>query len=247
MAAGRVVSMLVAASGPKAMWYLTRGTGVVALLLLTVAVVLGILCSIRWRGERWPRFLVGGLHKNVTLVAVVFVVVHVVTTLLDGYAPVRLKDAVIPFVSSYRPIWLGLGAVACDLLLALVITSLFRARIGVRAWRAVHWLAYASWPVALVHGLGTGSDGRFGWLALTAFGSAAIVAIAVVMRVTRATVAGGLRLAGGAAAVVVPLAIFLWYQSGPLQHGWAARAGTPASLLRAVSVSGSAETVAAPT
>ena len=70
----------------------------------------------------------------------------------------RLVDVVVPFVGAYRPFWLGLGALALDLLAALIVTSLLRARIGLRAWRAVHWVAYACWPVALVHGLGTGSD-----------------------------------------------------------------------------------------
>jgi methionine sulfoxide reductase heme-binding subunit len=236
------MSLVLAASGPKAMWYLTRGTGVVALLLLTAAVVLGILSSVRWRTERWPRFVVAGLHRNVTLLAVAFVVVHVVTTLADGYAPIGLKDAVIPFLSAYRRVWLGLGAVAFDLLLALVITSLLRARIGLRTWRAVHWLAYASWPVALVHGLGTGTDGRFGWLALIAFGCAALVAISIVLRVAQASGTGGMRAVAAGAALVVPLVVFFWYLTGPHQRGWAARAGTPPSLLRGTATSAVAST-----
>ena len=113
-----------------------------------------------------------GLHRNLTLLALVFVAAHVVTTVADGFAPIGLLDAVVPFVSPYRPIWLGLGAVAFDLLLALVVTSLLRARIGYRSWRVVHWLAYAAWPVALVHALGTGSDARIGWFALLGFGCA---------------------------------------------------------------------------
>lgn len=241
------MSTLVAASGPMTMWYLMRGTGVVSLLLLTGAVVLGILCAVRWRADGWPRFLVGGLHRNVTLVAVAFVVVHVISTVADGYAPVGLKDAVVPFLSSYRPVWLGLGAVAFDLLLALVITSLLRARLGIRLWRGVHWLAYASWPVALVHGLGTGSDSRFGWLGLIAFGCAAAVAAAVLVRVAASTPPAGARVITGAAAVVVPLLIFVWYLGGPRQHGWAARAGTPASLLRGTVSDASAQAVTATT
>jgi sulfoxide reductase heme-binding subunit YedZ len=224
--------VIVAASSPTTLWYLTRATGVVALLLLTAAVVLGVLSSIRWRSGRLPRFLVGGLHRNVTLIAIVFVVVHVVTTVADGYAPVGLRDAVIPFVSPYRPIWLGLGAVAFDLLLALVITSFLRMRLGFRMWRAVHWLAYASWPVALMHSLGTGSDARLGWMTFVGFASFALVAVTVLVRVARSEAANAPRFAAAAAAFVAQLAIFVWYQSGPQQLGWAARAGTPASLLR---------------
>ncbi|MGH2933659.1 MAG: ferric reductase-like transmembrane domain-containing protein [Gaiellaceae bacterium] len=226
---------------------MTRGTGVVALVLLTIGLVLGVMGSTRWKPRRVPRFLVFGLHRNVTLLAVAFVGVHVVTTVADKFAPIGYKDAVIPFLSPYRPIWLGLGAVAFDLLLALVVTSLVRARIGVRSWRAVHWLAYASWPVALVHTLGTGSDARTSWLALFAFGCTAVVVLAVVWRVATAPSASTRARAGAAVtALAVPLAIVVWAASGPFQKGWAARAGTPRSLLGVARPVGSAASLTAP-
>ena len=130
---------LLAASNAKTLWYLTRGTGVVALLLLTVVLVLGIAATVRWQRPGWPRFLVADLHKHLTLLSIVFVAAHVVTTVADGFAPIRLLDAVVPFASPYRPIWLGLGAVAFDLLLALLVTSLVRARIGYGSWRVIHF------------------------------------------------------------------------------------------------------------
>lgn len=223
--------MIFAAGNAKLFWYLTRGSGVVALLLLTASVVLGVLSTVRWRSERWPRFTVAGLHRNLTLLSIVFVVVHVVTTVLDGYAPVRLQDAVVPFVSRYRPVWLGLGAVAFDLLLALVITSLLRARIGFRLWRGIHWLAYASWPVALVHALGTGSDARFTWMVAVGIGALAVAFLAVVARAAFGSGPVGARAAAAVAALVAPVAIAVWYESGPARHGWAKQAGTPATLL----------------
>jgi len=190
--------VILATSGPSAYWYATRGTGVVALLLLTTGVLLGVLTSTRWSSPRWPRFVVSGLHRNLTLLALAFVVVHVVTTILDGYAPIGIRDAVVPFVSHYRPIWLGLGAVAFDLLLALIVTSLARGRIGLRSWKLVHWLAYASWPVALLHAFGTGSDARAGWFGLVALGSAAAVVLAVLWRVAAAREGpGAARVVGG--------------------------------------------------
>jgi hypothetical protein len=218
-------------------WYVTRGTGIVALLLLTTGVVLGVLSSTRWGTPRWPRFVVSGLHRNVTLLALAFVAAHVVTTIIDGYAPIGLRDAVVPFAARYRPVWLGFGAVAFDLLLALIVTSLLRARLGFRAWRVVHWLAYASWPVALVHALGTGSDARAGWFGLVALASAGAVVLAVAVRVASAG-AGRMpvRVAGGAAALAVPLAIGAWASGGPLAAGWARRAGTPSTLLKAAPV-----------
>jgi methionine sulfoxide reductase heme-binding subunit len=155
--------MSVLASTP-ALWYLTRGSGAVTLVLLTATVVLGITTSTRWASPRWPRFVTEGLHRNLSLLVLVFLALHVTTTVVDGYAPIGWLDAVVPFGSAYRPAWLGLGAVALDLLVAVAVTSLLRARLGRRAWRAIHWLAYACWPVALAHGLGIGSDRRQGWM-----------------------------------------------------------------------------------
>jgi hypothetical protein len=225
------VTGLLAAS-PSPLWYLTRGSGVVTLLLLTLSVCLGVLTTVRWRSDRMPRFVVAGLHRNVTLLAVAFLAVHVVTTVADGYTPIGLRDAFVPFISAYRPIWLGLGTLACDLLLAVVLTSLLRARIGYRTWRATHWLAYGSWPLALVHSLGTGSDARTGWLGALALCSIAAVAASVLVRVARGSAGRGQRLTAGAAALAIPLLILVWYQGGPARHGWAARAGTPTSLLQ---------------
>ncbi len=223
---------LAAAGNGTTLWYLTRSLGVGALVLLTASVALGVLTATRWRSERWPRFVTTGLHRNLTLVAILFVAGHVATTVADGYTPIGIKDAFLPFLSSYRPIWLGLGAVASDLLLALVVTSLLRARIGHRAWRYVHWLAYASWPVALIHALGTGSDAAFGWLQIVGAVSIAVVVLAALARVGLAEGAHlRVRVTGAIVALVVPVAIVAWYQSGPAQHGWAQRAGTPASLL----------------
>jgi DMSO/TMAO reductase YedYZ heme-binding membrane subunit len=243
--------VILATSGPSAYWYATRGTGVVALLLLTGGVLLGVLSSTRWTAPRWPRFVVSGLHRNLTLLALAFVVVHVVTTVLDGYAPIGLRDAVVPFAGRYRPVWLGLGAVAFDLLLALIVTSLFRGRLGLRTWKLVHWLAYVSWPVALVHAFGTGSDARAGWFGLVALGSAAAVVVAILWRVVEAREGpGAVRVAGGVAAVAVPVVIAIWAVGGPLASGWARRAGTPARLLAAPAVGSqpaAAQTASLPT
>jgi predicted ferric reductase len=156
--------VVVAATAPKALWYLTRGTGVVTLLLLTTSVVLGIATSMRWSSERWPRFVIEWLHRNVSLVVLVFLAIHIGSAVIDGFVPLRWLDAVVPFSSSYKPLWVGLGAVAFDLLIAVVVTSLVRLRIGYSAWRFVHWTAYACWPLAVVHSIGTGSDTAHGWI-----------------------------------------------------------------------------------
>ncbi|HEX4244528.1 MAG TPA: ferric reductase-like transmembrane domain-containing protein, partial [Acidimicrobiales bacterium] len=146
--------------GSSALWYLTRASGLVSLVLLSGTVVLGIVASVGWTTERWPRFLSQSVHRNLSLLCLVLIAIHVVTTVADGYVPIGYLDALIPFRTPYRPIWVGFGALALDLLLAVAITSGLRRRIGPRAWRGVHWLAYLCWPVALLHGLGAGSDTR---------------------------------------------------------------------------------------
>jgi DMSO/TMAO reductase YedYZ heme-binding membrane subunit len=219
--------------GPSAYWYLARATGAVALVLLTVTVVLGILDSLRFSaGPRWPRFAIDSLHRDTSLLVIVLIVVHIITSVLDGFAPIKLTDGIIPFVTPYRPLWMGLGALSFDVLIALVVTSLLRRRLGYKSWRAIHWLAYASWPIAVLHGLGTGSDVKSWWLlALTVLCVAAVV-IAVLVRIARAKTATSAARTGWAAlAIVTPLAIAIFALAGPLRPGWAKRAGTPAKLL----------------
>ena len=211
-----------------AMWYLTRSTGIVTLVLVTLSVLIGIISSLRAGGKRTPRFVVAGLHRNVSLLTVVFIAIHVTTTVLDGYAPITFLDSVVPFISSYRPIWLGLGAVASDLVLALVITSLIRVRIGLRTWRGIHWTAYACFPIAIVHSLGTGSDASRSWMLAVVIGSVALVAIATLVRLWQGRqVVQSIRFAGTAAVVVLPIIALIWATNGPLAKGWASRAGTP--------------------
>jgi len=142
------------------LWYATRATGIIALILLTGSVVLGILVSVRYSSERWPRLVAIGVHRNLSLLVLAFLALHIGTTELDSYAPVGWFAVLVPFLSGYRPLWLGLGTAAFDLLIAITITSLLRTRIGHRWWRIVHWASYACWPLAIIHSLGTGSDTR---------------------------------------------------------------------------------------
>jgi sulfoxide reductase heme-binding subunit YedZ len=236
--------MTLLAAGPSPFWYLTRGAGTVAMLLLTASVVLGILDFSRWRAPAWPRFLTDALHRNVSMLAVVMVVVHVITTVADGFAPIGLQDAIIPLLSPYRPLWLGLGAVAFDVLLAVAITSGLRRRVGYRAWRAIHWAGYACWPLAIVHGLGTGSDASSAWMLLLTVACLVAVLSAIGWRVASAPPTVARRLAA-AMLLAGPVGLIAWSVSGPLGGNWAARAGTPASLLASVG-SASTQPVAAP-
>lgn len=181
--------MTFALNGP-ALWYATRAAGLVTLLLLTVGMLLGIITAGRFTSEKWPRFLTVGLHRNVTLLALVFLALHVGTTVLDTYTSIPATAAFLPFASSYKAPWLGLGAVAADLLIAVLGTSLLRGRVGFRTWRLLHWLGYACWPVALAHGLGTGTDRRTLWILAATIGCVVAVASAATWRIATASRAG---------------------------------------------------------
>lgn len=173
-----------------ALWYASRATGVICMVLLTAVIVLGILVNRQGRLPGLPRFAGLGLHRYISLLAVCFLTVHVLTAVADSYVSISLAATVIPFVSAYKPLWLGLGAVSLDLMAAIIVTSLLRRRIGRRPWRAVHWLAYACWPVALAHSIGSGTDMRSGPL----LGLAVACTLAVLAAV-------GWRLAGAARTV----------------------------------------------
>jgi sulfoxide reductase heme-binding subunit YedZ len=165
-----------------ALWYVGRGSGVVSLLLLTVVMVLGVGSRSGRPAFGLPRFGVVALHRTASLLSVVFLAIHVVTLTLDPQAELRLVDLVLPFDAATRPLWTGLGTVGLDLTVAIVVTSLLRHRIGRRAWRAVHWLAYLSWPVAVAHTLGTGTDRSTWWLLALTLVCAVAVAAALVWR-----------------------------------------------------------------
>jgi sulfoxide reductase heme-binding subunit YedZ len=232
----------------SALWYLSRGTGVVVLVLLTIVVVLGVLTR-RGAQPGASTLVTAAVHRNASLLAVALLVVHVVTAVLDPYAPIRLVDAVVPFVSAYRPVWLGLGALALDLLIALIVTSLLRLRIGLRWWRGVHWLGYAAWPIAAVHAAGTGTDTGTRWNLIVVTGCVLSVVVAAISRARIvAEQAPGRGTAVRLVALGAPVAFGAWLIAGPLAPGWAARSGTPTPQLagaRAASNAGASTSGAA--
>lgn len=168
----------------SALWYLGRGTGVVALVLLTLAVCLGILTRSGRRVPGLPRFTVADLHRTASLTGAGLIALHVTSLLLDPYAQLRLVDLVVPFQGQYRPMYLGLGTLAVDLILLVVATSLLRHRLGPRAFRAVHWATYVLWPFAFLHGLGIGTDAPTTWFTGVAAACAGAVAAAGMWRLT---------------------------------------------------------------
>jgi predicted ferric reductase len=226
------MTAVLGAAGPSAYWYLTRSSGAVSLILLTLALVLGVIDVGRFSSVAWPRFVVDSLHRNASLLALAFLGVHILTAVLDSFAPISLVNAIVPFTGSYRPFWLGLGTLSFDMIVAVIVTSLMRRSMGHSTWRAVHWLVYASWPIALLHGFGTGSDAKSTWmLALSVLCLIAAVA-AVLVRVAAGWPAQlGRRGAALGGTAAFTLGLLLWLPSGPLGKEWARRSGTPSSLL----------------
>lgn len=166
------------------LWAFGRGSGIIALALFTVALLLGIVTRSGRPLPGLPRFSVSLIHRNVSLLACVFLVLHVGTLLFDSYAKLSLLDIVVPFAGSFKPFWQGLGTVAFDLVVAIVVTGLLRRRIGQRAFRFVHWFTYAMWPIAVVHAIGNGTNGTSGWFLLLTAASAVLVAAAVIWRLS---------------------------------------------------------------
>ena len=168
----------------EAAWALGRGTGIVALVLLTLSLVLGISARSGRAALGLGRFGLAEVHRTAALTAVGLIVVHVGSLLLDPYAQLRLVDTVVPFLGAYRPLWQGLGTLAVDLLLVVTVVSLLRDKVGPRVFRAVHRATYALWPVALLHALGNGTDAGSWWMTTLAVVCSAVVAAAVVWRLT---------------------------------------------------------------
>jgi sulfoxide reductase heme-binding subunit YedZ len=219
-------------SPPSPLWYTTRGLGLVLFITLSAVVVLGVVTTRRWETESWPRFVTSELHRNLSLLALALLPLHGLTVVLDSYARLGLVDITVPFASAYRPLWLGLGVLAGELLIALVAISLVRQRLGHRFWRLTHWAAYVAWPLALLHGLGTGSDTRSGWVLLLYASCVAAVLLAVLVRLSLSRPGpSGWRVAAGFAISAGVLAVVIFTMLGPLQPGWAAAAGTPPDLL----------------
>jgi methionine sulfoxide reductase heme-binding subunit len=175
--------------------------------------------------RRIGRFEIGLLHRNLAILTLVFLALHIATAVLDPFVHLDWAVAIVPFGASYRPLWLGLGTVAFDLLLAVLITSALRLRLGRRRWKAVHWLTYTAWPIALFHAAGTGSDTR---LPLQLWLYAACLAAVVTAVWWRLYQAGPgrviVRATAALTATAVPLVAGAFLTAGPLQPGWSHQA-----------------------
>jgi methionine sulfoxide reductase heme-binding subunit len=176
------MSVVAALAGPQGLWFVSRASGLMLLVLSSVVMMLGVSTRLGSAPRRAPRFVFAELHRTLALLLCTFLPLHVMTALLDPFVSIGWSATVLPFLSGYRTLAIGLGTLAVDLGGAVLITSLLRRRLGFRAWRAVHWLAYLAWPVAFVHSLTAGNDLGIWWVALVEWACAAAVATAVVAR-----------------------------------------------------------------
>ena len=214
----------------SSLWYFARASGIVALLLLTATVILGILTTVRWSSRAWPRFAVEYLHRNITIVLLAFIALHVATIVVDGFAPIGWVSVFVPLSSPYRPVWLGLGAVAVDCLLAVSITSWLRHRVGFTVWRTVHWAGYAAWMFAVVHGLAAGTDTRQTWMLALDVACIGAVLCAVWWRLAVGwEQQTQIRIAALVVSLVIPLALFGFVVVGSARTELGPTLGNPAT------------------
>src|SRR5438034_6894967 len=144
-------------------WYAARAGGMVAFVLLTTGVVLGLALSGRARLREWPRFAVEDIHRFVGLLTGTFIAVHVLVLLLQSYVPFSVADLVVPGLAGFSPVATALGVVSMELLLALAVTNRFRKQLSYRFWRRAHYLNFAVWAFALGHGITSGTDTNARW------------------------------------------------------------------------------------
>ena len=166
------------------LWFATRGAGIVSLILFSAVACLGLLAVARTQSARWPRFLTVELHRNLALLSVAFLAIHILTAVLDPFTNLGIGAALVPLASSYRPLPVAFGVVSVDLVAAVVVTSLLRERLGHRVWRAVHWSSYAAWPLAVEHTLTAGSDAFAPWMLVVQVACVLAVSTALVWRLT---------------------------------------------------------------
>jgi methionine sulfoxide reductase heme-binding subunit len=215
------------------LWYVGRGSGVTAYLLLTFSVVLGIALSRRWYSTRLPRMVVDELHRWLTTTFYIFVAVHIVTILIDPFTHFNVIDVTVPFASTYRPIWLSLGIIGTELSIAAGASVWVRKWIGYRAWHVLHLTAYPIFFMSLLHGIGTGTDTKTSWMTALYVGSFVLVAGATLWRLIEVP---AWRTGVIVTTLVTAAALVVWGLGGPYASGWAKAAGTPDKLLQKAAV-----------
>ena len=179
--------MLTGFMSGEAIWYANRATGIVLVVLLTISTAIGILSTARTGSVRWPRFATQALHRNVALLSLVMLVLHILSAVSASFVDIRWYDGLVPFIGTYEPFWLGVGTVASDLMIAVILTSMVRDRFRHRGWRVVHLLSYPAWAIGVLHGVFMGTDSFTAWGLSVSGVSVGIVAMFGVVRLVTLT------------------------------------------------------------
>jgi predicted ferric reductase len=155
---GGFLRFLFAADSVQIWWYVTRASGIIAYLLLWVSTVLGLAVTSKYLDGMLERLFTYDFHEFVSLLSVGFTLVHVLVLLLDRYLPYSLIQILVPFLSPYRPFWVGLGVIAFYVILLVTITFYLRNRIGTRAFRIIHIFSLLGYLGVTLHGYYAGTD-----------------------------------------------------------------------------------------
>lgn len=214
--------MAAVVNNTKFLWYTSRATGIIAMVLLGVVVTLGILTASKSTPLGLGKFIGPDLHRRLSISTLVFLVAHIISAILDPFVTVGIGASLIPFAAKYRPLWVGLGTTSFDLLLVIVATSVVRHRFNHGIWKKVHYLSWVVVTLVLFHALGTGSDAHIKLvegiyvLFVLAMGGAGIY-----RAYQEYGLAKGQKIVAGASLFLVPIALLGWALNGPLKAGWA--------------------------
>ena len=235
---------MIAAVSISPLWYISRSAGYIGLVLLGVIGVLGIITAGNLKIAQGTKFIAPELHRSLSLLAIVVLAIHVGAAVADKYSFIGLKDVFIPFMSAYRPIWVGLGAIAVDLGIAVLATSLIRVKMGYRSWKVVHWASYPIFALSVIHGLGSGTDTSLWFSKFIYLVVGGVLVLAIIARLlAHPDLRIGKKVAFFGTSFLVPLAIVAWAVSGPLASNWPKRA--QGGLKQAVLTSAQVTTAAA--
>ena len=153
-----IFDKLFAAGSVQAMWYITRAAGLMSYLLLWLSTVWGLAVSNKILDPVLHRAFTYDFHQFLSLLAIGFVILHIVVLLADQYLPFSVAQILVPFAAPYRPVWVGLGTIGLYLILLVSITFYIRKWIGQKTFRLIHLLSYLAFIGAALHGLFAGTD-----------------------------------------------------------------------------------------
>ncbi len=139
-------------------WYVTRAAGIISYLLLWLSTAWGLAVPSKLLDPLLDRTYTYDFHQFISLLAIGFMFLHVSVLMIDKYLPFSTWQILIPFLSSYRPLWVGIGVISFYLILLVTVTFYLRSRIGMRAFRAIHVLSLLAYLGATFHGLYAGTD-----------------------------------------------------------------------------------------